>query len=95
MSIFEIIMLVCFGATCPIYIYLSYKTKSVAGKSLQFLVILLVGYVSGILHKLTFRYDHVIFLYALNLIMVFTDTMLYLRNKRLAKMQEENVSIQA
>ncbi len=81
MSVFEIIMLVCFGAAWPLSIYKSWKTRQVAGKSLPFLLVILAGYVSGILHKAIFRYDAVIFLYALNAAMVATDIALYLRNR--------------
>jgi hypothetical protein len=34
MSVFEIAMLVCFGAAWPVSIYKSLKTRAVAGKSL-------------------------------------------------------------
>jgi hypothetical protein len=40
-----------------------------------------VGYTAGILHKLIFRYDLVVFLYALNAAMVALDIALYLRNR--------------
>jgi len=81
MSVFEILMLVCFGAAWPVSIYKSLKTREVAGKSLPFLVIVLVGYFAGILHKLIFHYDLVVFLYILNALMVTTDIVLYLRNR--------------
>ncbi len=81
MSVFEIVMLVCFGAAWPFSIYKSWKTRQVAGKSLPFLLVILVGYISGILHKAIYRYDAVIFLYALNAVMVATDIALYLRNR--------------
>ena len=81
MSIFEIVMLVCFGAAWPVSIYKSAKTRQVAGKSLPFLVIIVIGYVAGILHKLIFHYDLVIFLYILNALMVGADIALYLRNR--------------
>ena len=81
MSIFEITMLVCFGAAWPVSIYKSLKTRAVAGKSLFFLIIVLVGYAAGILHKLIFHYDLVVFLYALNAVMVGLDIVLYLRNR--------------
>ncbi len=81
MSVFEITMLVCFGAAWPVSIYKSLRTRAVAGKSLFFLIIVLVGYVAGILHKLIFRYDLVIFLYGLNALMVGIDIVLYLRNR--------------
>ena len=81
MSVFEIAMLVCFGAAWPVSIYKSLSTRAVAGKSLVFLIIVLVGYAAGILHKLLFHYDAVIFLYLLNAAMVSLDIVLYLRNR--------------
>jgi hypothetical protein len=81
MSVFEIAMLVCFGAAWPVSIYKSLKSRQVAGKSLPFLVIILVGYTAGVLHKMLFHYDLVIFLYILNALMVTLDIILYLRNR--------------
>lgn len=83
MSVFEAVMLLCFGAAWPFSIYKSYKSKSIQGKSLFFLIIVLTGYISGIMHKLLYNYDQVIYLYLLNGIMVSTDIGLYLRNRRL------------
>lgn len=83
MSIFEAIMLICFGAAWPFSIYKSYVSRSVQGKSAFFLIIVLVGYVAGILHKLFYQYDMVIYLYILNFIMVSIDFILYLQNSRL------------
>lgn len=85
MSIFEIIMLLCFGAAWPVSIYKSYTSRRNTGKSLFFLYIIIVGYIAGILHKLVFSYNAVIFLYILNLVMVTTDIFLYYRNKGLEK----------
>lgn len=81
MSPLEIIMLICFGAAWPFSIYKSLKSREVSGKSLPFLVIVLIGYLSGIFHKAFYHYDRVIFLYALNAALVFTDILLYLRNR--------------
>jgi hypothetical protein len=81
MSVFEITMLVCFGAAWPVSIYKSLKSRQVAGKSLPFLVIILIGYGAGVLHKLLYHYDAVIFLYLLNALMVAFDIFLYLRNR--------------
>lgn len=85
MSIFEIIMLVCFGAAWPFSIYRSYTSKSVAGKSPYFLGIIILGYVAGILNKMFYNYDQVIYLYFINLLMVSTDLMLYIKNSKLQK----------
>jgi len=81
MSPFEIIMLVCFGLAWPFSIYKSYTTREIGSKSLLFLIALLVGYVAGVLHKIFYLYDPVIYLYILNGTMVSIDIALYLRNR--------------
>ncbi len=85
MSYFEIGMLVCFGLAWPVSIYKSIKSHSVSGKSVFFLYVVLIGYVFGILHKIYYDYNLVIYLYVLNSLMVFTDIILYYRNVRLNK----------
>ncbi|AFQ45429.1 MULTISPECIES: hypothetical protein [Desulfosporosinus] len=82
MSIFEIIMLICFGAAWPLSIYKSYTSRSTAGKSVSFLIVILIGYVAGIMHKVFNQYDAVVYLYLLNFLMVFTDLLIYFRNSR-------------
>lgn len=84
MSIFEIIMLICFGAAWPLSIYKSYTSRTTEGKSVSFLIIILIGYVSGILYKIFNQYDAVVYLYLLNFIMVLTDLLIYFRNSRIA-----------
>ena len=84
MSVFEIIMLICFGVAWPFSIHKSIVSKSVKGKSLVFLVIVWFGYVAGILHKIFYHPDLVIIFYVINLAMVSVDAVLYLRNRRLA-----------
>lgn len=76
-------MLICFGAAWPASIYKSYCSRSTKGKSLLFMLIVEVGYLSGIIHKFFYNYDNVIYLYLLNLLMVAIDIALYLRNQRL------------
>lgn len=82
MSIFEVIMLVCFGAAWPSSIYKSYISRTARGKSVIFLVIVLAGYCAGMLHKLFFSLDWVILLYLLNGLMITADILLYIRNAR-------------
>ena len=84
MSIFEIGMLVCFGFAWPTAIHKSIKSKSIEGKSLLFIYVILIGYMFGIVHKFTNNLDIVVVLYIVNLLMVFTDLMLYYKNKKLA-----------
>ena len=79
MSIFEALMLVCFGASWPISIAKALRTKIVEGKSPLFMAIIGLGYLSGIIHKVLFSLDWVIWLYALNMTMVAIDLGLYYR----------------
>ena len=83
MSIFEIVMLICFGAAWPMSIYKSYNSRNNSGKSLWFLIVIFVGYISGITHKVLYNFDYVILLYVLNCLMVFVDIVLYYRNFKL------------
>ena len=82
MSVFEIFMLLCFGFAWPIAILKSIRSKSIEGKSLIFIYVILFGYVLGMLHKIIYSLDFVIILYFINFCMVFIDLMLYYRNRR-------------
>ena len=81
-SIFEIIMLICFGSSWPFAVIKTAKTKQVIGKSILFLTLIFIGYLSGILYKLTVNYNNVIWLYIINGSMVFTEIMLYLKYRK-------------
>ena len=83
MSIFEITMLTCFGAAWPVSIWKSIKSKSAKGKSLPFMIIIGLGYVAGMLHKIFYNFDPVFYLYFLNFLMVSADILLYFMNKKL------------
>ena len=89
MSPFEIGMLVCFGAAWPLNIYKSFKSRTCAGRSILFQWAILLGYICGIVHKLIYSRDVVLFLYVLNFVMVAIDTVLYFRNKQLDRQRAE------
>ncbi len=83
-DIFEVAMILCFGISWPVSIVKSYKSRSTKGKSIIFLIFILLGYACGIVAKIAFDgINYVLFFYILNFAMVFTDIFLYLRNKRL------------
>lgn len=87
MSFFEMGMLICFGMAWPMSIIKSWRSRTTKGKSLFFLFIVLVGYACGILHKILFSMDFVIFFYILNFLMVAADVVIYFRNKRMESAQ--------
>ncbi len=78
-------MLICFGAAWPVSIYRSYKSRVTSGKSIGFLIIIEIGYLSGIAYKVSSNMDHVVWLYVLNAVMVLVDICLYRRNYRLER----------
>ena len=92
-ELFEIIMIVSFGASWPLNVMKSYKAGTTKGKSLPCLLLVSFGYVAGITSKLineaymaAFAEKwYVLFFYVLNLIMVGMDLILYVRNRKLDK----------
>lgn len=79
MSIYEILMLICFGASWPFAVHKTYKTKNVKGKSVLFLSLIFIGYICGIIHKCIYKPDAVIMLYVVNLILVGADLTLWFK----------------
>lgn len=88
-EILEIIMLLCFGASWPFNVVKSYRARTAKGKSLTFLILVIVGYIAGIVSKFTSPVEpkwYVVFFYILNAVMVSIDLVLYFRNKRIDKL---------
>lgn len=80
MSIFEIGMLVCFGFSWPVNIAKAWKARTAANQSLLFLIVVDLGYVCGIIHKILYNPDLAMAFYCLNFAMVFVNICIYLRN---------------
>ncbi len=83
MSVFEALMLICFGTAWPFAVYRSWRSRSTGGKSALFLYVIFAGYVSGTIHKILYSFDPVIWLYVANGVMVAADIALYHRNRRI------------
>ena len=79
MSFFEAFMLLCFGASWPISIAKALRTKKVEGKSPLFMAVIIMGYLSGIVHKVLYNFDWVTVFYGVNAAMVAADLFLYYR----------------
>ncbi len=80
-SLYEILMLICFGISWPVAVIKTYKSKSVKGKSFLFLFLILLGYVFGIIHKVIYNFDYVIWLYVANGLLVLADMALWFKYK--------------
>lgn len=86
MQIFECIMLACFGLSWPISVYKSIKSKSTQGKSVVFIVAIIIGYISGIIGKIiNDQLTYVLIIYCFNLIVVSVDLVLFFINRKREK----------
>lgn len=96
-ELFEIAMLLCFGASWPLNLWKNYRSRSAEGKSLAFLLLVFAGYLAGITAKLTSESYmaefadkwYVLMFYCLNLMMVGTNVVIHIRNMRLDKQRRE------
>jgi hypothetical protein len=84
MSIFEALMLVCFGLSWPLSIARTLRSKSVAGKSPYFIGIVILGYLFGLINKIQ-NMDWVFWLYILNIMVVSADLILYFKYRNHGK----------
>lgn len=89
MSIFEIIMILCFGIAWPFSIWKSWTSRSNGGKSFMFLLTALLGYIAGVLHKIYYNPDPVLYLYIINLFLISVDMYLFLMNAKLEKAKDK------
>lgn len=82
-------MVVSFGISWPSSIIKSYTSRTAKGKSIVFLLFVLVGYMFGIISKfIAANLTYVVIFYIINFIMVFIDLILYFRNKKLDAAKE-------
>ena len=97
-ELLEIIMIVSFGASWPMNVIKSYRTRTTKGKSLAFLCLIFFGYIAGVISKLVnesymqafAQKWYVLFFYILNLIMVGADLILYFRNRSIERRLDIN-----
>ena len=80
-SIFESIMLICFGLSWPLNVIKAYRARTAKGTSLPFILLIITGYIAGITAKLvTDQINYVLIVYLLNLAIVSVNVAVYFRN---------------
>ena len=88
--LFEAGMLVCFGFSWPLNVIKAYKARTAKGTSLAFIILIITGYVAGITAKvINHQFNYVLGVYFLNLAIVMTNVLVYIRNKALDKKAAE------
>lgn len=77
-------MLVCFGISWPFNIAKSLRSRTAKGKSVAFELLIIAGYLCGLIGKLILgNLSYVVFFYIADILMVAADLVLTLRNRRL------------
>mgnify|MGYP007070031460 CR=1 FL=1 len=94
----EIGMLVAFGCSWPFNIIKSWRSRTAKGKSLVFELIIIFGYVIGLIGKLiswrrTGNWAYSIWFYFADIAMVLIDIALYFRNTRLDRQRDDRMSL--
>lgn len=85
-QVFEVIMLLCFGASWPFNIAKSLRSRTAKGKSVLFETCVIVGYLFGLTGKIIGNnITYVVAFYVLDIVMVSIDLCLTLRNRKLDK----------
>ena len=100
-EIFEVIMIVSFGASWPLNVMKSYRARTTKGKSLAFLLLIFFGYIAGITSKLINEAYmdaigqkwYVLFFYILNFLMVGADIAMYVRNAALDRLAAQDTDV--
>ncbi len=83
-SVFEIIMLVCFGFSWPMNVIKAVKARTARNMSLPFILLIITGYVAGITAKLiSHQITFVLAVYVINLVIVAVNLAVYFRNRQL------------
>lgn len=79
--VFEFLMLCCFGFSWPFSIAKSWTSRSTKGKSLLFMLLIELGYIFGIVHKVLNNFNWVTWVYLVLFFVVLVDILLYFRNR--------------
>ena len=93
-SIFETVMLVCFGFSWPLNVIKAYKAKTAKGTNLPFILLIITGYIAGISAKLiSGQINYVLIAYILNLTIVSLNVIVYFRNVSLDKKRLQRMEV--
>lgn len=93
-EILETVMLVCFGASWPISVLKNIRAKTAKSMSLQFILLIIIGYIAGIAGKImNGNINYVLIVYAINLLFVSVNLVVYFINKRYDKIAEQSMNL--
>lgn len=94
-SILEATMLVCFGFSWPMNLIKNIKAKTAKSMSLKFILLIIAGYIAGIMAKIiSNNINYVLIIYLINLLIVSLNLIVYYKNKKLDKVHDRQIEKQ-
>lgn len=92
----ETAMLVCFGCSWPMNLIKNIKAKTAKSMSLKFIALIIIGYIAGITAKIiNHRFNYVLVVYLLNLVVVMMNLAVYFINRKYDKVLDQKENQQA
>ena len=97
-QILEATMLLCFGCSWPIAVFKNIRAHSAKGMSMQFILLIMVGYIAGIAAKIySHTINYVLLVYIFNLLVVSANLVIYFVNlnsdhRAAARMEAERMA---
>ena len=91
-EILEAIMLICFGFSWPLSVVKNIKAKSAKSMSLPFIMLILFGYIAGIVGKIiNDNIGYVLIVYLFNIVSVSLNFIIYFINRRHDRKAEKKI----
>lgn len=88
-------MLLCFGISWPMSLIKNIKSHTAKNMSIGFIVLIITGYISGIVAKLySHTYGYVLAVYLLNLLIVSLNLVVYFVNRRLDRKAADSKALE-
>lgn len=83
-EILECVMLICFGCSWPLNAIKHWRAGTARSMSLSFILLILAGYIAGIIAKLIVppKHFYVLLVYICNFCFVSVDLVIYFINRR-------------
>lgn len=93
-ELLESTMLICFGLSWPMNLAKNIRARSARNMSLQFILLIITGYVAGISAKIyNHRFNYVLVVYLLNLVVVSANVVVYFINRRYDQQAKDTADI--
>ena len=90
-DLLEATMLICFGLSWPLSLYKNIKARTAKSMSLQFILLIVAGYIAGITAKIiSHNVNYVLIIYLLNLVIVSANIIVYFINKKYDRQNEKS-----